>query len=313
MIVSVSRRTDVPAFFGDWFIDKVQKGFVLVQSPYDNSLLYKVLLNPKVVDCFVFMSKNPAPFLPHLNYLDAQGYKYFFHFTLNPYDKSIEKNLPNKVALVETFKALSKRIGKEKVHWRYDPIIFGEEMGIAYHLCQFENFCNLLSSYTEKCFVSFLDFYPKVSKILSKNKFYAPTETAKIELLGKMETIAEKSGIELNMCGDANDYSHLGIKNDGCFSLGYLQNLLGEELQIGKDKSGRADCRCVEAVDVGTYGVCSHKCIYCYANGTSAEMDYKLSDYNPKSPILCGKEKPSHRVKLYSKNYSNITGQQKAF
>ncbi len=170
MIVSVSRRTDIPSFFGDWFIDKVRKGFALVQSLYDSNLLSKVLLTTEVVDCFVFMSKNPAPFLSHLDFLDLRGYRYFFHFTLNPYDKSIEKNLPDKEFLVETFKTFSKKIGKERMLWRYDPIIFGEEMGVDFHLLQFEKFCNALTSYTGKCFVSFLDFYSKVSKILLKNR-----------------------------------------------------------------------------------------------------------------------------------------------
>ncbi len=128
-----------------------------------------------------------------------------------------------------------------------------------------------------------------------------------------MKIVADKYGIELNVCGCEGDYSHLGVKNNGCISLGYLQNLIGEELKIGDDNSGRSGCKCVEVVDIGTYNVCSHNCLYCYANGTKAEMDYKLADYNPESPALCGRVKSSQTIKLFSKSYSNITGQRQIF
>lgn len=164
MILSASRRTDIPAFYADWFLNRLREGYVLVRNPMNYHQVSKVRLAPENVDCIVFWTKNPSHFIEKLPEIDNLGYRYYFQFTLNPYGKSIEENLPDKNALVETFKRLSDQCGPEKVIWRYDPIFVGDDYPVDYHAEQFARLANRLEGYTEKCIFSFLDPYAKIQK-----------------------------------------------------------------------------------------------------------------------------------------------------
>ena len=178
MILSASRRTDIPAFYADWFLNRLREGYVLVRNPMNYHQVSKVRLAPENVDCIVFWTKNPSHFIEKLPEIDNLGYRYYFQFTLNPYDRSIEENLPDKNVLVETFLRLSDQCGPEKVIWRYDPIFVGDDYPVDYHAEQFARLANRLEGYTEKCIFSFLDPYAKIQKTIKQLGVEPPdTET----------------------------------------------------------------------------------------------------------------------------------------
>ena len=163
MIVSASRRTDIPCYYSDWFINRLNEGYVLTRNPMNHTQVSKIPLSSDVVDCIVFWTKDPKNMLTKLEMLEEMEYKYYFQFTLNPYGNDIEKNLRKKIDIEDTFIFLSKTIGKERVLWRYDPIILNDYLTIGYHKEQFKRLCERLYNYTKNVTISFVDMYRKLN------------------------------------------------------------------------------------------------------------------------------------------------------
>lgn len=157
MIISASRRTDIPAFYSQWFFNRIKEGYVLVPNPYHPKMISKISLSPAVVDCFVFWTKNPAPMLNQLEKL--QDYNYYFQFTLNPYGEKLENHLPSINKRMDTFKKLADKIGRERVIWRYDPILTNEEYNVSFHQEAFARIADELKDHTAKCMLGFIDHY----------------------------------------------------------------------------------------------------------------------------------------------------------
>lgn len=162
MILSVSRRTDIPAFYSGWFTSRVKEGFVCARTPFNSNQILNIPIKPENVDCIVFWTKNPKPILEYLDELDKRGFKYYFQFTLTSYNKDIEYSVEDKKELIKTFIDLSKRIGKERVILRYDPILLTKKYNINYHLKAFEILLSQLGEYTDRVVISFIDGYRKV-------------------------------------------------------------------------------------------------------------------------------------------------------
>ena len=204
MIISASRRTDIPAFYSDWFFNRVKEQFVYVPNPMNIHQVSKVSLKPEVVDCIVFWTKNPKPMLNQLNKL--KDYKYYFQFTLNSYGKDIEVNLPSKNnELIPTFKRLSDTIGPQRVIWRYDPILLNKKYTIQYHLEYFNKLAYKLSSYTNTCTISFIDFYRHASRNLKGLELEVLSYESKIKLAKGLADIAKQYGINLTACAEDID------------------------------------------------------------------------------------------------------------
>ena len=157
MILSVSRRTDIPAYYSAWFLNRLAEGFVLVPNPHNPRQLSRIPLSPETVDCIVFWTKNPAPMLDALPRIEAAGYPFYFQFTLTPYGPRTEPGLPPKEELVRAFWALSRRLGPKRVVWRYDPVMVDGRYPTAWHLERFEALCNALEGAAERCVFSFVD------------------------------------------------------------------------------------------------------------------------------------------------------------
>ena len=158
MIISASRRTDIPTYYSEWFLNRIKDGFVYVRNPMNVHQISKISLSPDVVDGIVFWTKNPVPMLDKL--YNLQDYAYYFQFTVNSYGKDIEANIPSKNdIIVPAFRELSRIIGAEKVIWRYDPIMLTSKYTIDYHVNYFNELAKRLSGYTHKCVISFVDFY----------------------------------------------------------------------------------------------------------------------------------------------------------
>lgn len=288
MIISASRRTDIPAFYSEWFIKRLKKGLVYVKNPRNPKRIASVALNTDVVDCIVFWTKNARPMLSKLNTIDAMGYHYYFQFTVTPYDKLVEKGLPPKSEIMETFKYLSNSIGKHRVVWRYDPIIVSHEFSVRYHLDAFCNMCDRLSNYTDKCVISFIDLY---AKIRGSMKGIAASEVSAMhmdQIAEGFSKIAKSHKLILSTCSEIIDYSSYGINQTACIDQTIIENVIGYTICAKKDPNQRPACQCIESIDIGAYDSCQHNCVYCYAT-TSKSTRYKnVKLHDPRSLMLVG-------------------------
>lgn len=287
MIISASRRTDIPAFYSGWFVNRLREGYVLVPNPYDSRMLSRVKLTPDVVDCLVFWTKNPHPMLDKLDAL--RGYPYYFQYTLNPYGKEIETNLPPLEKRIETFKRLSDKIGKEKVIWRYDPVFTSAEYNVGFHREAFARIAHALRDHTEKCTLGFIDPYPHIRKTIEAHGIH-PLKPEEIEATAvSFRNTLRPYPIELNTCTTKVNLAHLGIPGAPCIDGKLVERLTGCAIQRKKDKNQREVCQCIESIDIGMYESCLHGCLYCYAirgNGLAAGRNNRKHD--PASPLLIG-------------------------
>jgi len=287
MIISASRRTDIPAFYGEWFMNRLKDGEVLVRNPMNSKQVTRVYLTPEKVDCIVFWTKNPSEFIKYLPQIDSMGYKYYFLFTLTSYDQSVEVNVDKKKKIIDIFKQLSNAVGKEKVIWRYDPILLTASYNKDYHFKWFEYLAQNLSSYTDECIISFLSFYNKVKRNMGDIKCVLP-EMPMIELFAEhFARISKKYGISLYTCSHEFDLDKYGIGHAKCVDDQIIEKITGNILRLKKDKSQREECGCVESKDIGAYNSCNHGCIYCYANCSEGKVRLNVSGYDPYSPMLC--------------------------
>lgn len=287
MIISASRRTDIPAFYSDWIIERIRSGFALVRNPFNSRQVSKVTLNPEAVDCLVFWTKDPKNMLDKLSYL--KDYCYYFQFTITPYDRSVEPGLRDKGNIIETFKKLADRIGSERVIWRYDPIIVSEQFNLAYHFRAFEKMVDLLQGHTEKCVISFLDYYKKISSGLKRLGLRRPERDEIRDVVRFFAGKAKDAGIHIETCSEEEDLDEFGITHGSCIDGNLINRLTGRNKQYSKDRYQRSACRCVESVDIGSYNTCLHRCSYCYANFSQKMIYRNYGRYDSKSPILCSR------------------------
>jgi len=287
MILSVSRRTDIPNYYSEWFFNRLKEGFLYVRNPMNFHQISEIKISPDVVDCIVFWTKNPLPMMERLDELEA--YNYYFQFTLTGYGNDVERNLPNKkTSVIPIFQELSNRIGKEKVVWRYDPIFFSNRYNAKYHLKAFRSIAEALSGYTEKCVISFLDIYPKNKKNMDNLLSYDLSDSELREFAKELSNIAKENHIKIGSCAEKIDLDEYGIIHNSCIDKELIEKIIGCKLKINKDKNQRIECGCVESVEVGTYNTCKNGCVYCYANYSAKSVESNFQKYDPLSPLLCG-------------------------
>jgi hypothetical protein len=288
MIISASRRTDIPAFYSPWFLNRLKQGFVLVRNPFNQKLVYKVSLKNEVLDCIVFWTKNPDKMLPLLQDLDAFGVPYYFLFTVTSYGQEFENNLPPKNRIIETFKRLSDLIGKEKVIWRYDPVLFTDKIDFDHHKRSFEFLAKYFQGYTDKCIISFIDMYKKCEKNLKGFNMVDITDDILIKTSEAIRRIAEMYNMAVETCAEKIDLSHIGIKKGKCVDDILISRITGNRIILGKDPYQRKECKCVESIDIGAYNTCLNICLYCYANYNRSTVKKNVALHNPESPLLIG-------------------------
>lgn len=271
MIVSASRRTDIPAFFGEWFMERIRAAEVEVLNPFDPRRSRVVSLKPADVEAICFWSKNPRPFLPHLEELTDRGFWFFFHFTLNPYDRPVEPHLPPLTERIDTFLTLSSLFGPKRVIWRYDPIIISPLTPVDWHLERMEAIAATLAGHTARLVVSMVDRYRKnrcrLERVLGKGigEEGAVFADDVKRLSSGIVRIAREKGMIPTSCAEPLIDPSTGIAPGACIDAGSLEELCGILVAPRRDRSQRSLCRCVRSVDVGRYGTCRHGCIYCYA------------------------------------------------
>ncbi|MBU1014568.1 MAG: DUF1848 domain-containing protein [Bacteroidetes bacterium] len=286
MIISSSRRTDIPAFYSEWFFNRLKEGFVYVRNPINKHHISKISLLPEHVDCFVFWSKNPKPFLEKLS--ELKQYKFYFQYTINSYGTDLETGVPQKKELIDTFIKLSKTIGKEKIIWRYDPILFSEKYSAEYHLKYFESIAKLIYSFTEKCVISFIDLYKKCERNLKETNIRELEEKEILSLSKGLKKIASKYNLALETCAESIELDSIGIGHNRCIDNELIQKILGKKIKVTKDKNQRDICGCIESIDIGAYNTCKHGCLYCYANFNSNMVTENVKSHSVTSPLLYG-------------------------
>lgn len=295
MIISASRRTDIPNYYSEWFLNRIREGFVCVRNPMNVHQISRIPLSPDVVDCIVFWTKNPANMLDKLDLL--KDYQYYFQYTITPYGKDIERNIPDKNGVViPVFKTLSEKIGSERVIWRYDPIFFSEKYTPEYHLRAFRKIAGELKGYTQKCVISFVDIYRKNKKRLEEANAAPPVGDELWDFCKELKEIADSCGMELATCTEKIDLTPLGITHNSCIDRNLIEKLLGCKIISKKDKYQREECGCVESIDVGAYNTCMNLCTYCYANFSVDNVLKNQLEHNVNSPLLCGDIGPGDTI-----------------
>lgn len=287
MIISASRRTDIPSYYSEWFFNRIKAGYVYVRNPMNPRRISEVALSPDVVDGIVFWTKNPTPMLKRLD--ELRDYIYYFQFTLNPYDGDVEKNVPSKKDIViPAFQRLSGEIGKERVIWRYDPILLNEKYTLQYHIRYFRMFCDKLADYTEKCTVSFIDIYRNIQHRIAGLGIKTLTHVQIEDLMGNFSEIAKEYGIYIETCAEEVDLSKLGIQHARCIDRLRFERIGDYRLDIERDKNQRAACGCAASIDIGAYNTCKNGCVYCYANFNQRLVDDYCGKHKVQSPLLYG-------------------------
>lgn len=294
MIISASRRTDIPAFFHEWFYKRIKEGFVYVRNPMNIHQVSQIDITPNIVDCIVFWTKNPSQFMNNLSLLD--GYVYYFQYTITGYGKALEPNVPPVENSIEYFQTLSQKIGRNKVVWRYDPIIITNEYSYSYHINRFENIANKLKGYTNKCVISFVDNYKKTLKNMShiKQDVYLPENLLKLSR--DLYNIGQKHNITIASCAEEIDLSGIGIPHGKCIDDKLIEEISGSTLDIGKDKNQRDECGCIASIDIGSYNTCPHGCVYCYANYDMNVVRRNYAAHDKLSNLLIGETKPDDKI-----------------
>lgn len=293
MILNTGLRTDIPGFFSEWFYNRIEDGFVYVRNPYAKNQIYSYRLDPELIDCIIFCTKNPKPMFENLEKIDK--FNQYWHITITPYEKEIEPNVPPINDVLESFKYLSKKLGKENVTLRYDPIFINEKYTLEKHIESFEYIINSLSGYTTEAIISFIDLYEKTKRNFPKAR--EVTKDERLKLGKEFAQIGKKNNITIKTCVEGSELDKFGIDSSGCMTKEVIERAINKNLNIPKQKARNGECYCLLNNDIGEYNTCGHGCLYCYANSNKRLVKRNLKLHDPKSPILIGEIKEDDIIK----------------
>ena len=294
MIINTGMRTDIPAFYHEWLINRIKEGFVLVRNPYNPSQVTRYSLSPEVVDLIAFCTKNPAPMLPHMDTLKPYGQYWFV--TITPYGKDIEPNVPDKQKVMEDFKKLSDIVSIDSVGWRYDPIFVDDKHSVDWHIDQFEQMTATLSGYTKTCVISFIDIYKKVERNFPEAR--AVRIEDRLRLGRAIIDIGRAHGMTIKPCAEGKDLEPYGADCSGCMTVSTFETAIGGYLNVPKKAGNQrnGECACILGGDIGAYDTCGHLCRYCYANTDPSLVKENMRKHDPSSPFLIGGPMPDDKI-----------------
>lgn len=301
MIINTGGRTDTVQYYTEWLLRRFSEGYVFSRNPLFPNKVTRYELTPDKVDCVVFCSKNYKPILPRLHEI-TDRFNTYFHYTITAYGKDIEPGVPTIEESMQTLIELSKQVGKQRIAWRYDPVLLTKEYTIKRHLETFERMAKVLSPYIDRCIFSFVEMYKKLE--INMPELIPLSDEDRDALAQGLGGIANQYGIPIQTCGTNGDFTKYGIHASGCMTLDILGAANGIVFKNLKHKGMRQGCHCIESRDIGAYDTCMNGCKYCYANTKpqKARENYRLHD--PASPLLLGQVKPEDTI---------IQGAQKSF
>lgn len=288
MIISASGRTDIPALYSEWFMNRIRAGYCVVPDPFDNDRFTYVPLNPEAVEVIVFWTRYPLPLMPHLKELTERGYNYYFHYTAMHNPNTMDPTSPSLDTSVKVFRDLAENIGQEKIFWRYDPILFSTVTPVEFHHKTYRSISTALSGYTMRSIISIVDLYDTNILELKKHEIDVIDCDQRLfdNLMYDLVCIAEKNGMEITSC--AEELSRYGIQPGKCIDDSYIEKTFGIKVTGKKDPFQRKACGCIASRDIGMYNSCVFGCRYCYATTDHelARMNHRYHDSN--SPSLVG-------------------------
>ena len=293
MIISASRRTDIPAFYSEWFMNRIAEGFMFTQNPFNSDQISRISLKKEDVDAIVFWTRNAEKLIPYFPTLDSKGFNYYFQYTVTGYPRTLEKSVPQTVKAIETFCRISDMIGPARIVWRYDPILVSNLVDISEHKRLFSKIAAMLEGKTKRVVISVADMYKKTERNLKKVEglIFSDLTLNKellLELAEFMSTTAKLHGMEIQSCAEKIDLSLAGIDHGKCIDEKLLRSEFGLNLSPEKDKGQREECGCIKSVDIGQYNTCLHGCSYCYATFNENTVITNKRKHDPTSPFLIG-------------------------
>lgn len=295
MILFVSGRTDIPAFYSNWFINRVEAGFVDVRNPFNQKLVSRIYFSD--VDLIMFCSKNP---LPMINKLDILKVPVLFHVTITPYGKDVEPNIPDKRLIIEGVKKLSLVLGIDNVVVRYDPIFLSDKYNVDYHIKAFDKLCKNLNGYVNKIIVSFMDEYKNVRSNKNILKYRAFTREDYKKIGEAFSKSAMDNGMSVQTCFEDEDLTQYGFVKGECLSHELAYILTGKKFKSSNVRKEKK-CECVQMVDIGDYNSCMHMCKYCYANYDEKAVSNNFERHDDNSSLLIGSIQRDDVIKVRKK------------
>lgn len=292
MILNVSGRTDIVAFYTKWFMERYREGFVDVKNPFNPKLISRI--NFDDVDAILFCTKNPHPIINHLREIEKP---IIFHITLTPYKKDIEPNVPPKGNVINDIKKISKIIGIDNLYVRYDPIFINDRYNIEYHKKAFDNMCSILDGYVKNIIVSFMDDYKNVRKNAHILKAKILTEEDYKQIGLSFSQSAKEHSMTVQTCFEDKNLVEYGFIKGECLSHEMAYKLTGKKYKNWKARKG-GKCNCVEMVDIGSYNTCRHFCKYCYANYNEDDIHKNIDNHILSSSLLIGSINDDDIIKI---------------
>ncbi|ROL56794.1 DUF1848 domain-containing protein [Bacteroidetes/Chlorobi group bacterium Naka2016] len=275
-IISVSRRTDIPAFYSNWFLNVLKQEYVLVENPF-NHKINRVSLSPEDVLGFVFWSRYPIGLVNILDFIDSKyGHNHYINFTINDYPFELEPNKPKLEKVLKIVDLLFDRYGDNYIHWRFDPIVISDLTPKEYIIDKFGALCATLSGRTKVCITSFVDLYSKVEKRIKKEGEFSLQMFSfdeQMELINQLRSIANEFNIELRLCCESELSKALKIETATCVNPHNFKNYTRDTIKLAPTRKG---CTCYKSIDIGFYNSCLFRCVYCYSN---ASFDTSLKNY----------------------------------
>ncbi len=305
MILNLSNRTDILAFYTPWLLNRLREGFVQVRNPYHPQQVSQYVLTPEAVDCLAFCTKNPLPLLQQPDLLARlQQFETYFFVTITPYGADVEPMVPNWRQVTQAAAQLAEVVGRKRVAWRYDPILLSKKYTVAYHQHIFPQMMEQLAPSVHRCVISFLDCYEKTRR--NAPDLFPPGDRQRKLIVQIIGDAARQYQLPVSTCAEKFDLQQFGISQEGCLSPTFLAQAADVEWPRGNSKPLRPDCHCLPSRDIGAYNSCSHGCRYCYANYDRQAVTANVPRHNPQSPFLLGTAQPEDVVHLVQSKRNKI-------
>lgn len=293
MIINTGARTDTVQYYAPWLLRRFEEGYVLARNPLFPNKVTRYQLDPSVVDCVVFCSKDYRPVLPRLHEV-TDRFNTYFYYTITAYGKDIEPGVPSVEQSMETLVELADQVGPRRVAWRYDPVLLTPTYTLERHRETFSRMCDVLAPHVDRCIFSFVEMYRKLR--LNMPELMPLSVEDMDDLARTLGSVAAEHGLWLQTCGTNGDFSRYGIHPSGCMTLDVLGRANGVEFRPLRHRGMRAGCHCFEARDIGAYDTCPNGCRYCYANRDHRRAAENHRRHDPESPLLIGSVRPEDTV-----------------
>ncbi len=308
MIINTGSRTDVVQYYTKWLLKRFEEGFVYSRNPLFPNKVTRYELNPDIVDCVIFCSKNYEPILPYIKDI-TNKFNTYFHYTITAYGKDIEPNVPNIDKSIETLIKLSQIVGTQRIAWRYDPVLLTDKYTKSLHYTTFDYMSARLAPYIDRCIFSFVEMYKKLKNNMPE--IVLLTDKEKIEIAKMLGAVAKQYNMTIQTCAAENDYTEFGILVSGCLTAEIIGNANNVKFKTLKHSGNRRGCGCMETRNIGDYDTCPNGCKYCYANSNPEIAKINFAKHDPSSPLILGTLNASDEIQQGSQKSYIIKCEQK--